>query len=299
MKSQISVDYLSHPWNSSDLHLAYSRNTHELTRVRQTLKGLTSSDTVGRDQHRRLKSEQSRLVRYQNALWRQMTSQANDSLGKYNKRVDPSDLNWQKDSDITWLIGPLYCSKCESEIEFQNRYARSQGVYVPDGSCSTPGLKSALKTRSSFDQARSSLTKSLKSSPSLVRFDNQVEKITFQAEYPINKRSNESDGLSILDEYGTLDDDTTLDIGNVIELISMFFHAFMTMIAMPKAQTKVDHGANDTRTQNILIRYCRTLFSIIIITASLSKSITFNSSYQYRQALKHRARVSKRTIRFE
>ncbi|KAJ2961370.1 hypothetical protein NQZ79_g3346 [Umbelopsis isabellina] len=299
MKSQISVDYLSHPWNSSDLHLAYSRNTNELTRVRQALQGLAFRDTVGRDQHRRLKSEQSRLVRYQNALWRQMSSQASDSLGKYNKRVDPSDLNWQKDSDITWLIGPLYCSKCESEMEFQNRYARSQGVHIPDGSCSTPGLKSALKTRSSFDQARSSLTKSLKSSPNLVRFDTQVKKITYQAEYPTNKRCTEFDGLSMLDEYGTLDDGSTLDIGNMIELISMVVHAFMTMITMPKAQTKIDHGGNDTRTQNVLIRYCRTLFSIIIVTASLSKSITLNSPYQYRQALKHRTRVSKRTIRFE
>lgn len=93
MKSQISVDYLSHPWNSSDLNLAYSRNTIELKRVRQALQG-SCTDTVGRDQHRRLKSEQSRLVRYQNALWRQMSSQASGSLGKHNKRVDPSELNW-------------------------------------------------------------------------------------------------------------------------------------------------------------------------------------------------------------
>lgn len=103
----------------------------------------------------------------------------------------------------------------------------------------------------------------------------------------------------MLDEYGTLDDDTALNVSNMIELISLVVHAFMTMITMPKAQTKADHGGNDTRTQNVLIRYCRTLFSVIIITASLSKSITLNTPYQYRQALKHRTRVSKRTIRFE
>jgi hypothetical protein len=184
-------------------------------------------------------------------------------------------------------------------MDFQKRYARSQGVNVTDGRFSTPGLKSALKTRSSFDQVISSWTKSVKSSQSLVRFDTQVQKITYQAEYPTNERSSGGDQLSVMDEYGSLiDQDSPLDIANLFELLSMVVHAFMAMITMPKAQTQIDNSGNDTRSQNILIRYCRTLFSIIIITASLSKSITVNPSYQYRQALKHRTRVSKSTIRF-
>lgn len=92
MKPQISVDYLSHPWNVSDINLAYTQNHRRLLLVQQNLHEL--SLTASRDQYRRLKTEQSRLIRYQNALWRQMSVVSTDRLGKYNKRVDPSDLNW-------------------------------------------------------------------------------------------------------------------------------------------------------------------------------------------------------------
>jgi hypothetical protein len=92
MKPQISVDYLSHPWTASDINLAYTQNRRELLRIQHDLYLLPL--IASRDQYRRLKTEHSRLIRYQNALWRQMSMLSTDRLGKYNKRVDPSDLNW-------------------------------------------------------------------------------------------------------------------------------------------------------------------------------------------------------------
>ncbi|KAI9283787.1 hypothetical protein BC943DRAFT_327054 [Umbelopsis sp. AD052] len=299
MKPQISVDYLSHSWNVSDLNLAYTQNHRQLLRIQQNLHQLPL--TSGRDQYRRLKTEHTRLIRYQNALWRQMAMLSTDRLGKNNKRVNPSDLNWQKDSDITWLLGPLYCSECENDTEFQERCARSQGMLLDndDRRFSTPGLKPALKTSStSFSHTKTRLTKSLSPSPSttnLVRFDTHVEKITFQAEYPTSVRSASLDHTLASEK---MDDDTTLDIGTMMEFVGLAIHAFISMLLSSKAQIKPDHRS-DTRTLATLVRYCRTLFSAILITAAFTKSITMTSSYQYRQAWKHRTRLSKRTIRFE
>jgi hypothetical protein len=209
----------------------------------------------------------------------------------------------QKDSDITWLLGPLYCSECENDMEFQERCARSQGMLLDNNASnrrfSTPGLKPAIKTSStSFNHTKTRLTKSLSPSPSttnLVRFDTHVEKITFQAEYPTSVRSA---GLDHLLASESMDDDTAFDIGTMMEFVGLAIHAFITMLVSSKAQIKPDHRS-DTRTLATLVRYCRTLFSVILITAAFTKSITMTSSYQYRQALKHRTRVSKRTIRFE
>jgi hypothetical protein len=92
MKPQISVDYLSHSWTVSDLNLAYTQNHRQLLRIQQNLNQLPL--TAGRDQYRRLKTEHTRLIRYQNALWRQMSMLSTDRLGKNNTRVNPSDLNW-------------------------------------------------------------------------------------------------------------------------------------------------------------------------------------------------------------
>jgi hypothetical protein len=92
MKPQISVDYLSHPWTVSDINLAHTQNHRQLVQVQRDLHDLPLTGSP--DQHRRLKTEESRLIRYQNALWRQMAIISTERLGKHNKRVNPSDLNW-------------------------------------------------------------------------------------------------------------------------------------------------------------------------------------------------------------
>jgi len=72
--------------------LAYTQNHRRLVRVQQNLRELPL--TASRDQRGRLKTERSRLIRCQNALWRQMSMRSTDRLGKHNQRVHPSDLNW-------------------------------------------------------------------------------------------------------------------------------------------------------------------------------------------------------------
>lgn len=191
-------------------------------------------------------------------------------------------------------------------MEFQERCARSMSIQQPSSSdrrFSTPGLKPALKRNSSsFSSTKSQLAKSLSlssSSANLVRFDTHVEEIVFQAECPASVRSSvdhqlASDSLTSAEDLGFM-----ADIGSMMELASLAVQAFMAMFFTSKAQTKAEYRS-DTRILTTLVRYCRTLFSIIVLTASFTKRITLTPSYQYRQIWKHRsARVSKRTIRFE
>ncbi|GAA6002164.1 uncharacterized protein JCM10292_000787 [Rhodotorula paludigena] len=74
----ICVDYLSHDWAEDDVWTSWKAMT-------------------------RHKSEIANGVRLENASWRTWAKQR----GKL-KTVSPETLNWLKDSDVTWLYGPLH-----------------------------------------------------------------------------------------------------------------------------------------------------------------------------------------------
>jgi len=121
MKAFICVDYLSHSWEVEDLLCSYSENKQQVAELRQRLRD--NDDTIElerkkyawcgpsvstlKEQHR-LMVEDYRLQRLQNALWRQMSKRCSENLGKSNRPINPWEVNWQKECDITWLYGPLY-----------------------------------------------------------------------------------------------------------------------------------------------------------------------------------------------
>ncbi|GAA5907673.1 protein phosphatase regulator REG1 [Sporobolomyces salmoneus] len=74
----ICVDYLSHDWAEDDVWTSWKAMT-------------------------RHKSEIANGVRLENASWRTWAKQR----GKL-KTISPETLNWLKDSDVTWLYGPLH-----------------------------------------------------------------------------------------------------------------------------------------------------------------------------------------------
>ncbi|GAA5981986.1 hypothetical protein JCM10908_004693 [Rhodotorula pacifica] len=74
----ICVDYLSHDWAEDDVWTSWKAMT-------------------------RHKTEIANGVRLENASWRTWAKQR----GKL-KTVSPETLNWLKDSDVTWLYGPLH-----------------------------------------------------------------------------------------------------------------------------------------------------------------------------------------------
>ncbi|KAG0175703.1 hypothetical protein DFQ28_006892 [Apophysomyces sp. BC1034] len=103
MKACICVDYLSHDWKANELTEAY----HE---IRKQLLNNKAKLSLNHDlkQQRKLRLERINLVRYENTLWRQMARTCTAHLSRQNQMIDPSSVNWQKESDITWLYGPLY-----------------------------------------------------------------------------------------------------------------------------------------------------------------------------------------------
>ncbi|KAH9040393.1 hypothetical protein EDB85DRAFT_135219 [Lactarius pseudohatsudake] len=72
------VDYLSHEWREEDVWRSWRNMTRQ-------------------------KNEIANGVRLENASWRTWWKQRNKL-----KTISPETLNWLKDSDVTWLYGPLH-----------------------------------------------------------------------------------------------------------------------------------------------------------------------------------------------
>ncbi|KAK4056040.1 protein phosphatase regulator [Microbotryomycetes sp. JL221] len=74
----ICVDYLSHDWQEDDVWASWKAMTKH-------------------------KAEIANGVRLENASWRTWAKQRGNL-----KTISPETLNWLKDSDVTWLYGPLH-----------------------------------------------------------------------------------------------------------------------------------------------------------------------------------------------
>ncbi|TIB10560.1 hypothetical protein E3P92_03139 [Wallemia ichthyophaga] len=74
----ICVDYLSHEWDEEDVWTSWRSMTKH-------------------------KNDISNGIRLENASWRTWWKQRNKL-----KTISPETLNWLKDSDVTWLYGPLH-----------------------------------------------------------------------------------------------------------------------------------------------------------------------------------------------
>ncbi|PKY46078.1 hypothetical protein RhiirA4_343309 [Rhizophagus irregularis] len=113
---KICVDYLSHEWTQED--------------------DIWTSWKVMSKQ----KKELSNGIRLENASWRTWAKQ------KYNlKTVNPKKLNWLKDSDVTWLYGPLHTawtSNSETSPKLQTTEDKLNLL------ASTTSTKSCLKKKS-------------------------------------------------------------------------------------------------------------------------------------------------------
>ncbi|KAI8888205.1 hypothetical protein K501DRAFT_330015 [Backusella circina FSU 941] len=164
MKARICVDYLSYNWTFSEISLAYKEVNKQQSKLsfKQITRKCSSSEKL------KLKNEQNHLVRYQNAIWRQMS---------IRRKIDPSIIDWQKECDITWLYGPLYLSH-----DSQTQQASSSS------SASTTSLKPALKKHT---PTQSFLTSRLpydsRSEPGkliTVRFHPTISQVEYIAEAP-------------------------------------------------------------------------------------------------------------------
>ncbi|QIW98034.1 hypothetical protein AMS68_003552 [Peltaster fructicola] len=131
------VDYLSHNWREEDV---WSSWRHIVSQ-------------------RRVYGQQSRL---ENAAWRTWVK------NKYKLRtVSPETLNWLKESDVTWLYGPLKPaqshpisqpeSETESRISKNNSFILNKKPILKKRSMSEVMLQRSLSTSSLLQQAAASV----------------------------------------------------------------------------------------------------------------------------------------------
>ena len=131
------VDYLSHKWNENEISQSW--------RYIILKKKRKDTDLIN-------------AARLENASWRTW-SKARNNL----KTVNPESLNWSKDSDVTWLYGPIVVgdqnnstssSKPTSNVEIGNNHAATMGYGSDDENSKrliqksqSPGPKPILKKR--------------------------------------------------------------------------------------------------------------------------------------------------------
>ncbi|CAM0140429.1 unnamed protein product [Umbelopsis sp. WA50703] len=193
MKAYICVDYLSHDWVLGDLQYAHSQTRQQLAKVTASLSNLNGPENFREEQ--RLVCERNRLRRFDNTLWRQISLRCTDQLGSTNAKIDPMDINWQRDSDITWLYGPLY-RKDDDDDSFEMRHAAADGLLTPSTQSSATGYSSptmsclspATSTTSSFDTLDEVASK-LK--PVLKRSPNPCLSSDWSLRHPNNSKSSE------------------------------------------------------------------------------------------------------------
>ncbi|AFR96087.1 hypothetical protein C343_04203 [Cryptococcus neoformans C23] len=133
----ICVDYLSHDWSEEDVWASWRNMT-------------------------RHKHEIANGVRLENASWRTWQKQRNKL-----KTISPETLNWLKDSDVTWLYGPLHTANVEPSRPLRIASTDDRlGIDGPDSRITTK--KPILKHRTLSEM----LTIPMPSSPVLEHVSN-------------------------------------------------------------------------------------------------------------------------------
>ncbi|TKA55124.1 hypothetical protein B0A53_02094 [Rhodotorula sp. CCFEE 5036] len=129
----ICVDYLSHDWAEDDVWTSWKAMT-------------------------RHKTEIANGVRLENASWRTWAKQRGNL-----KTVSPETLNWLKDSDVTWLYGPLHTAvdavpppreaTANERLGLESLRPISDSRTKSGSTPPTPEVKKVELTRSASDQA--------------------------------------------------------------------------------------------------------------------------------------------------
>ncbi|KAL1920501.1 uncharacterized protein VTP21DRAFT_878 [Calcarisporiella thermophila] len=172
------IDYLSHDngWSPSSIHRCYLGVSRAL---RSPLPP----------------SEYSHYTRLHNAIWRRY-ARLFPALGGHNRLINPRYINWQKDHDVTWLLGPFYETLSRDEGE-RSRPGPSASISVPP---TEPSAKEEVR-RSVCKTVRDQETKRLRQAserlghllfpgePRKLRFSSEVACISYAPTSPTREVS--------------------------------------------------------------------------------------------------------------
>ncbi|KAI8647486.1 hypothetical protein BD408DRAFT_439310 [Parasitella parasitica] len=276
MKACVCVDYLSHQWSCVDLIQAH----RELKRQRsKTQFNIVSKQQTGTPKElKKLSVEHNKQIRYQNAIWRQMARSCTKQLSYSNQMIHPSTVNWQKESDVTWLYGPLYLppdvQSTSSDKELNTHPSLSFNTKFHTSNKAINSLKPVLKKNTSTssillqkDYWRTNdrfwskcVSESGKQS---VRFNPDITEVKFLPETPVKESfkscyfSLDSDG----EEQEDQDQDEELwkvvvQVGSFLKTV-LFSSIFGRFHYNPQQQNTVAKASKNTQ----LVHFCMSFVS--------------------------------------
>ncbi|KAF9435210.1 hypothetical protein BGZ76_006706 [Entomortierella beljakovae] len=148
VKPALAIDYLGNSWSNED-------------DIAASWKFMTKQ-----------KNDLINGLRLENASWRNWAKQRH-----HLKTVNPKTLNWLKDSDTTWLYGPLYKASID-EFDLARFGAQTVpgGTKIPSSpSALQPGLKPALKHKTASELFKADTLFHVQSD---IKLDRKIEPIS-------------------------------------------------------------------------------------------------------------------------
>ncbi|CAO3599607.1 unnamed protein product [Absidia cylindrospora] len=263
MTACVCVDYLAHEWDVNDIIQANHEIKKQLIQIKK------KQNSADEKEQKSIKIEHDRLIRFQNAVWRQMAKICTHQLSRSNPKVNPSAVNWQKESDITWLYGPLYTSKPSMELP---------PTPPPEG------IKSVLKKPASSlrldklpDNTYRPWSKTFSepgssSSPSSVRFNPDIEELEYLPESPV-RTGNSDYGWSLLEEENEDEEDDILwsMVLHLIEFITTKLSpSIFNSRSSSSSSSSVKHQHHHPSTNDITLE---SPLQIILLFVSMTKDL--------------------------
>ncbi|KAI8148832.1 hypothetical protein BJV82DRAFT_589812 [Fennellomyces sp. T-0311] len=167
-KPFVTVDYFSHNWDPSDLGCASQELKRQIAQVQRKLISVDNEletqhdslrqwglgsprsasralSSLSKEKHRLL-SDEYRLARLDNISWRQYKASTPDA-----PKIDPIAINWQKNSDVIWLYGPLFC-RDENDKDFEKRLGGLSDNHTQQSSSLKPALRKRKQTKEEYVQ---------------------------------------------------------------------------------------------------------------------------------------------------
>ncbi|KAI8880814.1 hypothetical protein K501DRAFT_335149 [Backusella circina FSU 941] len=290
MTAEYCVDYLSYKWTSPD------DLVQTFIETRKQYRSIIDDDhsSLSAKEMKRAETENYKLKRFQNALWREMARSCTNKLSKQNRLIDPASVSWQKESDITWLFGPMYTSsskKCNQSSYCTPSMASPQGLkpVLKKRNVTLPALsdsnnKNATAPRISYSQPLYSKSNTKSGNPTTknkqlhkVRFNPEIIEIQYQPHHPISS--------SEYQDYNDFDfDDDDYEMDDIDEIWASIVNATLTLKSdtiskiksfMNYLPTTSTSSPKKKMPSNLKLLHHRTdaSFQIAILLLSMAKSV--------------------------
>ncbi|KAI9473412.1 MAG: hypothetical protein EXX96DRAFT_304917 [Benjaminiella poitrasii] len=206
MNPYICVDYLSYKWSSTDLIQTYRDLKREKSKTESKIMKIACHSGMKKSRElKKLSIEHNRRTRYENTVWRQMAKTCTYNLSYSNPLIHPSLVNWQKESDVTWLYGPLFLPNDDLSSDY-HQHKESRINPHPSLLSSFPNenmnkkatyLKSVLKRNDTRKRRTFMLQQTYSSEKSVsacqqrtVHFDPEIKQIHYLPHSPVEETLN-------------------------------------------------------------------------------------------------------------